>query len=157
MVWSIVMSIRPNSAVDATSPYNKLAVSVRMNSTVLSVLSIALALAISTAVMSAHAHVRLDAGWGGPFWHLPLMVWLAVAGLAILCLFIESALPRAACIFLFGFATMGVLGYLEPFGVFHDSWQNVGLGQLAVSEGQGGQIWNVPYVASSPGSFLLYG
>jgi hypothetical protein len=52
---------------------------------------------------------------------------------------------------------MGTLGFLEPLGVFHDSWRNVGLGQLAVSPTQAEAARQIPYVGSSPVSFLFLG
>ncbi|HWQ14124.1 MAG TPA: hypothetical protein VNL77_15100, partial [Roseiflexaceae bacterium] len=57
----------------------------------------------------------------------------------------------------FGAATMAALGLIEPLGVFHDSWQNVGLGQLALAPAIAGDTAEVEYVAGSPAAFLLFG
>jgi hypothetical protein len=100
---------------------------------------------------------KLGAIDGGPFWNLPVAVWLGVAALAALCLLSESSVTRTAAVVCFGLATMGVLGFIEPLGVFHDSWQNVGLGHLSVSPTYAAAASGVPYVSSSPGSFLFYG
>jgi hypothetical protein len=100
---------------------------------------------------------RLGATDGGPFWNLPAGVWLGVAFLAALCLMSQSPIARTVAVVCFGLATMGVLAFIEPLGVFHDSWQNAGLGQLAVSPDYVMAASGVPYVASSPGSFLFYG
>lgn len=123
---------------------------------------IATALSIAASFVALDAVARepvrqLGAASGGPFWHVPDLAWVAVALLAALCLVFDSPIARLAAIVSFGAATMGSLGYLEPLGVFHDSWQNVGLGQLAVSSEYADAVRQVHYVASSPGSFLLYG
>ncbi len=93
---------------------------------------------------------------GGPFWALPL-AWLGVAVLAALVLTVQSRWVRALSILLFGVATMGLLGYLEPFGVFHNSWRNVGLGQLALFSQHAQAAYSDPYVSGSPGGFILLG
>ena len=93
---------------------------------------------------------------GGPFWHLPFAAWIGVGLLAALCLLAESNMVRLVALAMFGLTTMAMLGLVEPLGVFHDSWQNVGLGNLSTSA-QADVAARVPYVGSSPGAFLLFG
>src|SRR6266568_5817508 len=62
---------------------------------------------------------RLGATDGGPFWNLPAGVWLGVAFLAALCLLTQSSIARTVAVVCFGLATMGVLAFIEPLGVFH--------------------------------------
>jgi len=94
---------------------------------------------------------------GGVYWQLPVVVWFTVALLAAVALFGESLVLRLTAILAFGVATIGALGYLEPRGVFHDSWQNVGLGQLALIPSHVEATRQVAYIAGSPISFILYG
>jgi hypothetical protein len=60
-------------------------------------------------------------------------------------------------VLLFGVTTMGLLGYLEPFGVFHDSWRNVGLGQMVLSTEYAAGTYENPYISGSPFGFMLLG
>ena len=93
---------------------------------------------------------------GGPFWALPL-AWLGTAILAGLALLVENRVARTLATLLFGATAIGLLGIIEPYGVFHDSWRNIGLGQLALSPDHAGQAYGNPYVGASPGGFLVLG
>jgi len=94
---------------------------------------------------------------GGPVWGLPIFVWIAVAALAAMSIFYRTPIVGTITIALFGVAIIGGLGYLEPLGVFHDTWQNVGLGQLTMMPSQISAARQIPYVASSPVTFLFFG
>src|SRR4051812_49278397 len=93
--------------------------------------SAAIATGALTLLMTMQASLqRLGATDGGPFWNLPVTILAGVALLAVLCLWCEATVARTVAVICFGLATMGVLAFIEPLGVFHDSWQNVGLGRL---------------------------
>ena len=94
---------------------------------------------------------------GGPFWQAPVIARAGVTLLAVLALFARSRIAQVAAVVAFGLATMGTIAYVEPMGVFHDSWQNVGLGQLVLSASNAEVARQVSYVASTPGSFVLFG
>src|SRR3954471_9074207 len=88
----------------------------------------ALALIVAIVVLSALSRLPIlspEALIGGPFWHLPVSVWVGIALLAAAALALDSDRYRVVAVAAFGLATMGALGYLEPLGVFHDSWRNV--------------------------------
>jgi len=111
---------------------------------------------LTLTITSQEPLLQLGANGGGPFWHLPAAAWVGVSLIAALCIFVESHFVRLVATAMFGLVTMGALGLVEPLGVFHDSWQNVGIGGLAVSA-QAEAASKVPYLASSPGAFLLFG
>ncbi len=93
---------------------------------------------------------------GGPFWEI-YPAWAGAAVLAALSLLVENRVVRLMSVLMFGVVVMGLLGYLEPYGVFHDSWRNVGLGQLTLDPQYSVQALNNPYVAGSPIGFVLLG
>lgn len=121
------------------------------------VVSAALATLIALAVAARHPLPMLGATAGGPLWHMPITFWLAVAIACSIALWSRSLVAMGAGVVALGVATMASLGLVEPLGVFHDSWQNVGLGQLALAPGLAGDLPEIPYVAGSPVSFLMFG
>ncbi len=125
--------------------------------TFISIIGVTLLGVAVLAVAALDVSIRLGMILGGVYWQLPLVAWFAVAMLAMVVLFSESSALRLAAILAFGAGTMGALGYLEPLGVFHDSWQNVGLGQLALVPSQAEATRQIPYITSSPVAFILYG
>jgi|GEM_PF-2307982 len=119
-----------------------------------------LSLGLAGVVLAAAArHPLTDPGaiHGGPFWRLPFFTSLAVGGLGACVLAARTALARAVALLALGMAMIGALALVEPLGVFHDSWQNVGLGYLALQPGGSAAAWSVPYVASAPVSYLGFG
>ncbi len=138
------------------APHSRAVVSVCASFAALVVAMSALALSPSTTPTPLGQFEPVGVG---PFWSLSIWNWFAVGLLVSLCLIVESQAGRVAAIASFGIATIASLGYLEPLGVFHDSWQNVGLGQLATSTAarEVDAARQIPYVHSSPGSFLLLG
>lgn len=119
-----------------------------------------LSLAIGSGVLFLYMQTppRTDVDLvGGPFWALPPLAWLGVGALAGLVLWTETGMAQWTAVIMFALTTMGGLGVLEPWGVFHDSWQNVGLGQLVVTPQYVAEVRQLPYVASSPVSFVVYG
>lgn len=109
--------------------------------------------AISAAYAPLHSFGLVNAG---PFWGIP-GAWVGVGALAALALLVENRAVRTLSALLFGAGTMGLLGYVEPFGVFHDSWRNVGLGQMMLSPELSGAAFSDPYVSGSPGAFIVLG
>jgi hypothetical protein len=110
---------------------------------------------VAWAVLSTGPYTT-DAGPVGPFWTI-WPAWVGAGGLAVVALVAEHRAVRAVAVLLFGVATMGLLGHLEPYGVFHDSWRNVGLGQLALDPRYSEQALSNSYVAGSPLGFLTFG
>jgi hypothetical protein len=127
-----------------------------IGSAVIAALSVIVAIVV-LSVVSRLPILAPDALIGGPFWHLPASAWVGIALLAAAVLVLDSDRYRVIAVAAFGLATMGALGYLEPLGVFHDSWRNVGLGQLALSPEYVDSMRQVSYVESSPISFLYMG
>lgn len=93
----------------------------------------------------------------GIFWNMPLWTWVSITLISIIVMLDTHVIVRITAIFSLGILIIGMMGILEPFGVFHDSWQNVGIGQLAIGMESLKEAWQVPYFSSSPGSFLLLG
>ncbi len=93
---------------------------------------------------------------GGPLWGI-YPAWAGATVLAALALLVENRVVRLMSVLMFGVVVMGLLGFLEPYGVFHDSWRNIGLGQLSLDPRYSAQALNNSYVAGSPFGFVLLG
>lgn len=121
------------------------------------------ALALLACVLALATVSVTDAGLqdqavvhGGPFWGL-YPAWLAVGLLVSVVLFAGNGKVRALALLAVGVVVMGLLGVLEPYGVFHDSWRNLGLGQLALQPAHAAAAYSDAYLSSSPLGFLLLG
>lgn len=125
-------------------------------SAVIAALSVAMAIFV-IGIISSSPILAPKALIGGPFWQLPISAWVGIALIAAAALALDSDRHRVIAVAAFGLTTMGALGYLEPLGIFHDSWRNVGLGRLALSPEYVDAMRQVSYVESSPISFLYMG